>query len=82
MSLFDRLFKRAIPSLSKENSNPKVSGELIAELTGGASLVDGKNTWDHADANKKNWGQTPIFACNCMAKNKNRFWKTKAPNLV
>lgn len=52
MSLFDRLFKRATPSLTKENGEPKTSGELIAEVTGGANLVDGKQTWEHVDTNK------------------------------
>lgn len=52
MSLFDRLFRRANPSLTKANGEPKTSGELIAEVTGGANLVDGKQTWEHADAHK------------------------------
>ena len=52
MSLFDRLFKRANPSLTKGNSEPKTSGELIAEITGGANLVDGKQTWEYAEINK------------------------------
>jgi hypothetical protein len=31
---------------------PITSGEMIAEMTGGASLVDGKQTWEHAQINK------------------------------
>jgi hypothetical protein len=52
MSLFDRLFKRANPSLTKADGQPKTSGELIAEVTGGVNLVDGKQTWEHAETNK------------------------------
>lgn len=52
MSLFDRLFKRENPSLTKANGEPKTSGELIAEVTDGANLVDGKQTWEHVDAHK------------------------------
>ncbi|KFX71559.1 hypothetical protein TMS3_0106435 [Pseudomonas taeanensis MS-3] len=52
MSLFDRLFKKASPSFRKENGETKTSGELIAEVTNGANLVDGKQTWEHAETHK------------------------------
>lgn len=52
MSLFDRLFKRANRSLAKANGDPKTSGDLIAEVTGGANLVDGKQTWEYAETHK------------------------------
>ena len=52
MRLFDRLFRRANPSLTTANGEPKTSSELIAEVTGGANLVDGKQTWEHADTHK------------------------------
>lgn len=52
MSLLDRLFNRANPSLTKANGDPKTSGELIAEVTGGANLVKGKQTWEYAETHK------------------------------
>ncbi|MFZ3184746.1 MAG: hypothetical protein WA173_11465 [Pseudomonas sp.] len=52
MSLLDRLFKKATPSFRKENGETKTSGELIAEVTNGANLVDGKQTWEHAEIHK------------------------------
>jgi len=44
MSLFDRLFRKTNPSFTKANGESKTSGELVAEVTGGANLVDGKQT--------------------------------------
>jgi hypothetical protein len=35
-----------------EVSESKTSGELIAEITGGANLVDGKQTWEYAEDQK------------------------------
>ena len=52
MSILDRLFKKANPSLAKANGEAKTSGELIAEVTGGANLVDGKQTWELAETRK------------------------------
>ncbi|MDF0534320.1 hypothetical protein PY479_08535 [Shewanella sp. A32] len=53
MSFLSFLFKKMQPSIQKEKcSSPKTSGELIAEVTGGANLVDGKQTWELAEDNK------------------------------
>lgn len=52
MSLFDRLFNRENPSLKKANIEPMTSGELIAEVTGGANLIVGKQTWEYAETHK------------------------------
>jgi hypothetical protein len=48
MSFLSFLFKKRQPSLQKEDGAPKTSGELIAEVTDGANLVDGKQTWELA----------------------------------
>jgi hypothetical protein len=52
MSFLSKLFRKKIPSLTKVSGEPKASGELIAELTDGANLVDGKQTWGLADEKK------------------------------
>ncbi len=52
MRLFRKLYQKRNSSLLKDSGIPKTSGELIAELTDGANLVDGKQTWEHADQNK------------------------------
>jgi hypothetical protein len=52
MSLLDRLFKRPNPLLKKANGEAKTSGELIAEVTGGTNLVEGKQTWEYAESHK------------------------------
>lgn len=52
MSLLSMLFKKKQPSLQKEDGSPKTSGELIAEITDGANLVDGKQTWELAEEKK------------------------------
>lgn len=52
MSLFYRLFKQANPSFTKAYGATKASGELIAEVTDGANLVDGKQTSDYAESHK------------------------------
>ena len=52
MSLLSFLFKKKQPSLQKADGSPKNSGELIAEVTEGANLVDGKQTWELAEAQK------------------------------
>lgn len=52
MSLLSFLFKKKQPSLQKADGSPKTSGELIAEVTDGANLVDGKQTWELAEAQK------------------------------
>lgn len=52
MSLLDRLFKKANPSFKKENGEARTSGELISEITDGANLVGGKQTWESAETHK------------------------------
>ena len=52
MSFLSKLFPKGNPSLSKVSGEPKTSGELIAELTDGANLVDGKQIWELADEKK------------------------------
>ena len=52
MNFLSKLFQKKNPSLSKVSGEPKTSGELIAELTDGANLVDGKQTLELADEKK------------------------------
>jgi len=52
MSLLSKLFRKKAPQLEKPNGQPKTSGELIAEVTEGANLVEGKQTWEYAEEKK------------------------------
>lgn len=52
MSLLSKLFRKKTPQLEKPNAQPKTSGELIAEVTKGANLVEGKQTWEHVEEKK------------------------------
>ena len=52
MSLLSKLFKIKVPQIQKPYGEPKTSGELIAEITGGANLVEGKQTWEYAEEKK------------------------------
>jgi len=52
MSLLNKLFGKKNPALQKPNGEPKTSGELIAEITDGANLVEGKQTWELAEDKK------------------------------
>lgn len=52
MSLLKALLEKFNPSLTKPSGEVKTSGEIIAEVTGGANLVDGKQTWEYAEENK------------------------------
>ncbi len=52
MSLLSKLFRKKAPQIEKPNGEPKTSGELIAEVTGGANLVEGKQTWEYAEEKK------------------------------
>ena len=52
MSLFKKLFKKKAPELTKPTGELKTNGELIVELTDGANLVEGKQTWEYADEKK------------------------------
>ena len=46
------LFGKKVPSLIKPSGEPKTSGELLAEVTGGANLVEGRQTWEFAEEKK------------------------------
>jgi hypothetical protein len=46
------LFSKKNPDIFKANGESKTTGELIAEITGGANLVDGKQTWEHVEEKK------------------------------
>ena len=52
MSLLSKLFRKKAPHLEKPNDEPKTTGELIAEVTDGANLVEGKQTWEYAEEKK------------------------------
>lgn len=52
MSLLSKLFRIKEPQSNKPNGEPKTSGELIAEVTDGANLVEGKQTWEYAEEKK------------------------------
>ncbi len=52
MSLLSKLFGKKNPALQKPNGEPKAFGELIAEITDGANLVEGKQTWELAEDKK------------------------------
>lgn len=51
MDLAEKLIKK-IETLRKPNGELKNSGELITELMKGENLVDGKQTWEHAEDKK------------------------------
>lgn len=52
MSLLNSLLRQKQPFLQKKDGSPKTSGELISEVTDGANLVDGKQTWELAEVKK------------------------------
>jgi len=52
MSLLRKLFEKKAPQLKNPNGVPKTSGELIAEVTEGSTLVEGKQTWEYAKERK------------------------------
>jgi len=52
MSLLSELFRKKSPRLEKPIGEPKTSNELIAEVTEGANLVEGKQTWKYAEEKK------------------------------
>ena len=52
MRVLKKLFQKRAPALRKVGGKPKTSGELISELTDGANLVGGKQTWELADEKK------------------------------
>ena len=52
MGLLSFLLRQKQPSLLKKDGSSKTSGELISEVTDGANLVDGKQTWELAKVKK------------------------------
>ncbi|WP_407278457.1 hypothetical protein U5817_19070 [Aromatoleum evansii] len=52
MNLLSKLFRTKSPQVHKPSGESKASGELIAELTGGANLVEGRRTWELAEQRK------------------------------
>ena len=56
MSPLSKLFRIKAPQIHKPNGEPKTSGELIAEVTEGANLVEGKQTWEYAEEKKHDIG--------------------------
>ena len=54
MSLLNKLFRIKTTQINKPNGEPKTSGELIAEVTEGANMIEGKQTWEYAEEKKHN----------------------------
>ncbi len=52
MNLLSKLFGVKSPEICKPSGDPKTSGELVAEVTGGANMVEGKHTWELAETKK------------------------------
>lgn len=52
MNLLSKLFGKKNPDLHNPNGEPKTSGELIAEVTNGFNLIEGKQTWELAEDKK------------------------------
>ena len=52
MGLLSKLFRIKAPRIHKPNGEPKTSGELIVEVTEGANLAEGKQTWEYAEEKK------------------------------
>lgn len=52
MNLLSFLFQKNQTSPQKEDGSSITIGELIAEVTDGANLVGGKQTWELAETNK------------------------------
>ena len=52
MSILSRLLRKKNPQLVKATGGIKTSGEIITEITEGANLVDGKQTWESAEEQK------------------------------
>ena len=52
MNILNWLFKKQQPSIQDDEEILKSGGDLIVESTGGACLVDGKQTWELAKTMK------------------------------
>lgn len=64
MSLLAKLFRQKSPDFHRPSGEPKTSGELITEVTDGANLVEGHQTWELAEEKKNDL--THMKAC-CTA---------------
>ena len=60
VDLLKWLFTKRAPTLTDPGGEAKTSGELVAEVTDGANLVEGKQTWEHANDRRHD--------INCMIK--------------
>lgn len=78
MSFLSFLFKKKLLSIHKEDGTPKTSGELIAEVTDGASLVDGKQTWELAEE-KKHDIEAMKCCCDAELNTMDKFGMVSAP---
>ena len=78
MSLLSYLFKKKQPPLKKEDYSTKTSGELLSEATGGANLVDGKQTWELAEENKNDL-ETMKRCCDAELKTMGKVGLVPAP---
>lgn len=52
MNLLEKLFRSKSPKLQKPSGEFKTTGELIAEVTDRANLVEGQQTWEVAEEKK------------------------------
>lgn len=52
MSILSRLLRKKNPQLVKATGEIKTSGEIITEITDGANLVGGKQTWESTEEQK------------------------------
>lgn len=78
MNLLDFLFRKKNPSFENENGSQKTSGELIAEVTEGANLVDGKQTWELVEE-KSDDIETMKQCCDAEIKTMNKTGLAPAP---
>ena len=53
MSFLSYLFKKAQQPEEKKEVSNDTSGEFVTVATGGANLVDGKQTWELAKEKKR-----------------------------
>ena len=78
VSALSYLFKKKQPSLKKKDGSTKTSGELISEVTEGANLVDGKQTWELVEENKDDL-DTMKRCCDAELKTMNKAGLVPAP---
>ena len=78
MSLLRFLLKKKKTSLQKEDGLPKTSGELISEVTGGANLIDSKQSWEGA-SEKKGYLEAMKRCCDAELKTMEKAGLVPAP---